>query len=978
MAEVSKVSDYLAAAKSFEKKWSDKWAKENPFKTLGPKDKDFDSTKPKKVILDFFPYPSGAGLHIGHPLGYTATDIISRAYRMQGYNVLHSMGFDSFGLPAEQYAIQTGRQPAETTDENIKVFTRQLRALGYDHDETARFESSKPDYYHWTQWLFLKFFNSYYNRFEVWQDKLGNEIVGRARPIEDLREKLQSGKWKKDQFGEVGPAGNRYHINVKKSEIEDLVDAARLAVIKNVDVNWCPMLGTVLANEEVTPEGKSERGDYPVYKKPLKQWVLKITAYADRLYNDLKLLDWPKGVMEMQREWIGPSEGALVSFKAEDGSKLNVYTTRPDTLPGVTFVAVAPEHPLAVKYAGEAVKKMVSLARNHAYEDKTTHQGIFTGQYVTHPLTGKKIPVWVGDYVLSGYGEGAVMGVPSHDTRDFDFAKKYDIPIIPVLMPNDDWLDANAPKGKEYAPDKDLRALYIKNCAKFGTAFTDDGTILEGLEGAEDLGGLDNRTAIKKICEKLEALGAGAAKKTYRIRDWLFSRQRYWGEPFPIVYDESGKAYPVSEADLPITLPEVTDFKPVTSDDKDADPVTPLGRVTDWLKVKGTILPDGSVKLGDGKDAKTFTRDTNTMPNWAGSCWYYMRYFSPNYEGGFVDEAAEKYWSGEHFGAKGSVDLYVGGTEHAVLHLLYARFWHKVFYDLGLVSTPEPFYKLFNQGMITADAYSDSRGFYVEVEKVEEREEGGVRTAYNKETGEKLTINPGKMGKRYKNGVCPEDVCARHSVDAFRCHMMFLGPLEATSPWRETTIVGQERFIANVWALAHRKDLDTSDAPADKNIERLVHSTIKEVTESIKNIRLNTGISALMVLSGALAAEAKPKKEHVEILLKLMQPYTPFMVEEIYSEGKNFKLPAGVKSAAFLAWPQYDEEKLQADEVTLVVQINGKKRAELIIPATATDKEIEAVAMENEAVKRHLEGKEIRRILHLPNKTCKVLGIVVG
>lgn len=983
MAEEIKFSDYLEAAKTFEAKWSKYWTENNIFKAASPLDKDFDAGKPKKVILDFFPYPSGAGLHIGHPLGYTATDIISRCCRMQGYNVLHSMGFDSFGLPAEQYAIQTGRHPRDTTDENVKVFTRELRALGFDHDETARFLSSEPDYYKWTQWLFLQLFNSFYDTEEVWTDHFGNTIKGRAKPVALLKEKLISGEWKKDALGEIGPADSkRFNIPVAVQDIEKTVNNNRLAVLKDVDVNWCPKLGTVLANEEVTPEGKSERGDYPVYKKPLKQWVLKITCYADRLYDDLRLIDWPKGVIEMQREWISPSTGALVTFTADDGSKLNVYTTRPDTLPGVTFVAVAPEHPLAVKYAGDAAKKMVSLARNHAYDDKTAHNGVFTGQYVSHPITGKKVPVWVGDYVLSGYGEGAVMGVPSHDERDFAFAHKFGIPIIPVIEPDEEWLKENAPAGKEKLPYSELRALYLTNCQDFKNAFTGDGVMLSGLDGSQDLAGISNREAILKICDKLETLGKGAKTKTYRLRDWLFSRQRYWGEPFPVVYEKAtGKVYPIDESCLPVLLPEVTDFKPVTSDDKDATPVTPLGRVTDWVNVKGVITAKGTVKLSaDGKecdDAKDFVRDTNTMPNWAGSCWYYMRYFSPNYTGGFVSDVCERYWTGG--GKQGAVDLYVGGAEHAVLHLLYARFWHKVFYDLGLVSTPEPFQKLFNQGMITADAYKDSRGFYVDVHDVEEKTENGIRKAYNTQTGEELSIDPGKMGKRYKNGVSPEEIANKHSVDAFRCYMMFLGPLEATSPWREAPIIGMERFIASVWKLAHRADLDdtdTSSSEQEKETERVLHQTIRQVTENIADIRLNTAISALMVLTNTLSALPKPKKAHVDILLKLMSPFTPFMVEEVYSEGKNFKLPDGVKSSAFLAWPKWDEEKTKADEVLVVVQINGKKRAEFKVPADASDKDIEAAALALEAVVKHTEGKEIKRIIHIPSKGWKVLGIV--
>ncbi len=967
-----KAPEYLEAAKIFEDKWRKRWVKDNLFKTLSLKDKGFDAAKPKKVILDFFPYPSGYGLHIGHPLGYIATDVISRTYRMLGYNVLHSMGFDSFGLPAEQYAIQTNRHPRETTAENVANITRQLQFLGFDHDEDARFLSSEPEYYKWTQWLFLKLYDSYFDAFEEWTDTLGNKVKGRAKPVTDLRKKLQSGAWCQNALGEIAPKDDKkYTRTVPEDKIAEVIDANRLAVLKNVDVNWCPGLGTVLANEEVTADGRSERGNFPVYRKPLKQWVLRITCYADRLYDDLTLIDWPRGVVEMQREWIGPSQGALVSFVAEDGTKLNVFTTRPDTLPGVTFVAVAPEHPLAVKYAGEAAKKMVSLARNRAYDDKSAHNGVFTGQYVSHPITGAKIPVWVGDYVLSGYGEGAVMGVPSHDQRDFEFAHRFNIPIVPVIEPSAEWLKENAPEGAF----GDLNALYLKDAGSFKLSYEGDGKMLSGLSGAEEFAGMNNREALIKICEKLEALDKGTTKKTYRLRDWLFSRQRYWGEPFPVVYDpETGKTYALEEAELPVLLPEVTDFRPVTSDDKDADPVTPLGRVADWVKVKGIITETGKVRLTGEAGAKDFIRDTNTMPNWAGSCWYYLRYFDPNNNDAFVSKESEEYWSGKQNGA---IDLYVGGAEHAVLHLLYARFWHKVFYDLGLVSTPEPFQKLFNQGMITADAFRDSRGFYVDVDLVEEKEENGKRVAYNKETGEKLSIDPGKMGKRYKNGISPEDAALRHSTDALRCYMMFLGPLDSTSPWREAPIVGTERFLTQVWKLAHREDLDTSAAPAEEETERLIHKTIESVTKDITALHLNTPISSLMILSNALSQQEKPKKEHVEILLRLLSPYAPFMVEEIYDTLSGFKLPEGIKSVAFLPWPQWDEAKTVASSMKIIVQINGKKRAEFMMPAEASDKEIETEALKQEAVIRHIEGKEIRRLIHIPQKDWKVLGIVV-
>ena len=703
------MANYQESAREFEKRWQQYWRENDTYRTPNPGDADFDASKKKSVILDMFPYPSGVGLHIGHPLGYIATDVKARFERMRGYNVLHSMGFDAFGLPAEQFAIQTGQHPRITTEANIENMLRQLQVIGLGHDPHRRFASTDVDYYKWTQWIFLQLFNSFYDPAMEWKGPQGQTIVGRARPIAELRPLLESGEWLLDEDGVPQPKSVIGEgTKAEGKEIDRAIDRGRLAYVDEVPVNWCPMLGTVLSNEEVTNEGKSERGDYPVYKRPLKQWMLRITDYADRLVADLEGLDWPNGVVEMQKGWIGRSVGARVNFPVTrtDGieDKIAVYTTRPDTIFGATYMVLAPEHPLVDQLvtadAADAVaayREQVKLAGPVSSKDEANREktGVFTGAYATNPVTGEDVPVWIADYVLMGYGTGAIMAVPAGDQRDFEFAQKFDLPIKATTCPTDAWLRANAPAGSDDLEDAALLSLYETTPGSFKVAQTDTGDTMNSANDEVSLNGLSTADAKAAIIEWMEAKNIGRGRVQYKLRDWLFSRQRYWGEPFPVLFDqETGQVHGVAEAALPVVLPEMTDFKPQSNEDPNSEPEPPLARAKEWMEVTGIVLSDGSVlpvdaAVGstyahDGKDyeVRAFKRDANSMPNWAGSCWYYLRYFDANNDQAFASDAAAAYWANttddQGNPKPGAVDLYVGGAEHAVLHLLYSRFWHKV------------------------------------------------------------------------------------------------------------------------------------------------------------------------------------------------------------------------------------------------------------------------------------------------------------
>ncbi|UOY94357.1 leucine--tRNA ligase [Ectobacillus sp. JY-23] len=794
-----------------EKKWQAYWEENKTFRTTE------DTDKPKFYALDMFPYPSGAGLHVGHPEGYTATDILSRMKRMQGYNVLHPMGWDAFGLPAEQYALDTGNDPAEFTEKNINTFRNQIKALGFSYDWDREVNTTDPNYYKWTQWIFLKLY-------------------------------------------EKG-----------------------LAYVDEVAVNWCPALGTVLANEEVI-DGKSERGGHPVERRPMKQWVLKITAYADRLLEDLEELDWPESLKEMQRNWIGRSEGAEVHFQV-DGTdeKYTVFTTRPDTLFGATYSVLAPEHALvekittpeqkeAVQAYLDQVKTKSDLERTDLAKDKT---GVFTGAYAINPVNGARMPIWIADYVLASYGTGAIMAVPAHDERDYEFAKKFNLPIKEVVAGGD--------VTKE--------------------PYTGDGEHIN----SDFLNGLNKEEAITNIITWLEANKMGEKKVTYRLRDWLFSRQRYWGEPIPVIHWEDGTMTAVPEEELPLVLPQTDDIRPSGTGE------SPLANVAEWVNVVDPIT---------GKKGR---RETNTMPQWGGSCWYYLRYIDPHNNEQLADPEKLKQWL--------PVDIYIGGAEHAVLHLLYARFWHKFLYDLGVVPTKEPFQKLFNQGMI-------------------------------------LGSNNEKMSKSKGNVVNPDDIVASHGADTLRLYEMFMGPLEASIAWSETGLDGARRFLDRVWRLFVQENGELSDKikqESNKALDKVYHQTVKKVTEDYEGIRFNTAISQMMVfINDAYKAEVLPV-EYVEGFVKLLSPIAPHVAEELWSKLGHSE------TITYEAWPTFDESKLVEDEIEIVVQINGKVKAKLLVAKDATREQMEQLALADAQVNAQIEGKTVRKIVAVPGKLVNIV-----
>lgn len=819
-----------------EAKWQKFWADNQTFRT------GTDKTKPKFYALDMFPYPSGAGLHVGHPEGYTATDILSRYKRAQGFNVLHPMGWDAFGLPAEQYAMDTGNDPAEFTAENIANFKRQINSLGFSYDWEREVNTTDPNFYKWTQWIFTKLY-------------------------------------------EKG-----------------------LAYEAEVAVNWVEELGTAIANEEVLPDGTSERGGYPVVRKPMRQWMLKITAYAERLLEDLEEVDWPESIKEMQRNWIGKSVGADVTFKVEGTDKsFEVFTTRPDTLFGATYAVLAPEHDLVdaittpeqvqavADYRRQASLKS-DLARTDLAKEKT---GAFTGAYAINPINGRKMPIWVADYVLASYGHGAVMAVPAHDERDWEFAKVYGLEILPVVE------GGNVEEA----------------------VYTEDGPHIN----SEFLNGLDKAQAIEKAIEFLEEKKIGKKKITYRLRDWLFSRQRYWGEPIPIIHWEDGTSTALPENELPLVLPVTSDIKPSGTGE------SPLANLTDWLEVTR-------------EDGVKGRRETNTMPQWAGSSWYYLRYIDPHNTEALADPELLKEWL--------PVDIYVGGAEHAVLHLLYARFWHKVLYDLGVVPTKEPFQKLFNQGMILGTSYRDHRGALVATDKVEKRD-GGF---YHMETGEELEQAPAKMSKSLKNVVNPDDVVEHYGADTLRVYEMFMGPLDASIPWSEEGLEGARKFLDRVVRM-----IDNSEI-SDKNngeLDKVYNETVKNVSERLDLMYFNTAISQLMIFVNATNKAKILPLEYANGFVQLLAPFAPHIAEELWVKLGN---EAGI---SYVAWPTFDESKLVESEVEIVVQINGKLKAKIKIAKDLGRDELEKIG--REAVAEALEGKNIVKVIAVPNKLVNIV-----
>ncbi len=873
-----------------EPKWQAVWAERKTFHTPNPGDADFDPAKPKFYVLDMFPYPSGSGLHVGHPEGYTATDIIARFRRMRGFNVLHPMGWDAFGLPAEQHAIKTGEHPRENTAANVANFKRQLNSIGFNYDWDREVNTTDPGYFKWTQWIFRLLYESWFN-----------PATNRAEPISTYT------------------GGNP--------------DGVRLAFVSEAPVNWCQALGTVLANEEVV-DGKSEVGGFPVERRPMRQWMLRITAYAERLIDELNGLDWPEGIKLLQKNWIGRSEGAHVHFVLENfenrptslvamaldtakadhaaadavpegrrvhqTAELTVFTTRPDTLFGATYMVLSPEHPLVDLFSTDEHKAAIvtyraeiggksDLERTELSKDKT---GVFTGAYAVNPVNGERIPVWIADYVLMGYGTGAIMAVPAHDERDWEFAKKYDLPIRPVVV------IAGTDAGAEVCTPGEGKAINSHNAV----------ISLDGLPTVE---------AKRKIIDWLAANGSGEGRINYKLRDWLFSRQRYWGEPFPIVWTD-GKHSSLPESELPLLPPDLDDFKPTGTGEP------PLAKATDWVRY-----------------SEASTRETNTMPQWAGSCWYYLRFCDPRNAEKFVGNEAEHYWMNS--GKLGGVDLYVGGTEHAVLHLLYARFWHKVLFDYGYVSTPEPFQRLVNQGLILG------------------------------EDGQ-------KMSKSRGNVVNPDEVINEFGADALRLYEMFMGPLEQVKPWSMAGVQGVARFLARVWRLVMEEDQEgrwtLSDAVQDVEPtaaqQRAVHAAIKKVTADIDALSFNTAISAMMVCTNELTAATVKPVAALRLLVQILNPFAPHLTEEL-NERLETKFPTGHGLLAGCVWPEYDEALLVQDEIEIPVQINGKLRERITVKKDASAAEVEAAALASPKVQEHLGGKTPRKVIVVPGKLVNIV-----
>ncbi len=1095
-----------ALANVIERRWQECWAASQTFRTPNPGEPDFDPRKPKFYVLDMFPYPSGAGLHVGHPIGYIATDVVARFKRMQGFNVLHPMGWDAFGLPAEQYAIQTGVHPAVTTRKAIDTFRAQLQRLGFSYDWTRELATIDPDYYRWTQWIFLRLY-------DAWYDHAAN----RARPIRELIDELDRGVRLpaiNPHASEVPAAEKARRFGPWKtlspSDQRAVIDSHRLAYLAEQMVNWCPKLGTVLANEEVI-DGRSERGGHPVFRLPLKQWMFRITAYAERLLTDLEPLKWPESTRTMQREWIGRSEGAEVEFplaKPCSGVKsLRVFTTRPDTIFGATYMVVAPEHPLVAALLAErperdaercaipdratidALRAYVEQARNRADMDRLADTrektGVFTGVHAVNPATGQCIPVWTSDYVLMGYGHGAIMAVPAHDDRDFEFARTFGLPIRDVVhnrllgaiaagcrphlegrdtpgdWPNlmvdfvgiclsegrtdyeNIWSEARSRAEQAIASPQvkpsgegDIDAILrtpLKQAGEganpdpaqarliamvwyetlmdaahgdfdalarasvegrlidlLGHPVTEDGVAVNSANDEVSLNGLPTSHAKRRIVEWLERTGRGSRKVNFKLRDWLFSRQRYWGEPFPIVFDAQGNHYPVSDAALPVRLPDMADYEPIESD----RPTPPLGKATNWVK---TTAGEAGVDPALLPPDTPVTRETNTMPGWAGSCWYYLRFCDPRNDTRFVGPEAERYWmvsrkgeasrdqgiegsrreGGEAWDASthhvGGVDLYVGGAEHAVLHLLYARFWHKALFDLGFVSTPEPIGRLFHQGLLVSHAYQRDDKTLVPIDEVEERGEG---VFIERATGRPVTPIIAKMSKSLRNVVVPDDVVAEYGADTFRLYEMSMGPLEASKPWNTRDIIGPFRFLQRAWRLMVDEKtgaIALRGGDPDPTVEKQLHRTIAKIGPDIDKLSMNTAIAALIEFVNVATSAAGPgggsgggggvlTHHQAERFVTLLAPLAPHMAEELWSKLGH------AKSIAHAPWPAFDPAMLVDDEVEIAVQVMGKVRARLMVPTGSDEKAIERIAMADPKVKVLLEDKTIRKVFVVPGR----------
>ncbi|MBP0458430.1 leucine--tRNA ligase [Streptomyces montanisoli] len=931
---------YTAAmAADIEARWQDFWDADGTYEAPNPSgDLAGDPAlvaRPKRYVMDMFPYPSGVGLHVGHPLGFIATDVYARHQRMTGHNVLHTLGFDAFGLPAEQHAVATGTHPRVSTEAAMENMKRQLRRLGLGHDKRRAISTIDPEFYRWTQWIFVQIFNSWYD-----------PAAGKARPIETLVAQFERGQ-------RHTPDGRPWSA-LGDAERADVLGEYRLAYASDAPVNWCPGLGTVLANEEVTADGRSERGNYPVFKKKLRQWNMRITAYADRLIDDLDALDWPEAIKLQQRNWIGRSEGARVDFPVGGaGDAITVFTTRQDTLFGATYMVLAPEHDLVDKIvpaawpadthdvwtgghatpadAVDAYRKQAAsksdVERQAEAKDKT---GVFTGAFATNPVSGDQVPVFIADYVLMGYGTGAIMAVPAHDSRDFAFARAFELPMRCVVEPTD---------GRSTDP------------AEWDDAFASYDAVLVNSTGTDiALDGLGVVEAKARITAWLADRGIGEGTVNYRLRDWLFSRQRYWGEPFPIVYDEEGTAHALPESMLPLELPEVDDYSPRTfdADDADTEPETPLSRNEDWVDVE--------LDLGDGRGVRRYRRETNTMPNWAGSCWYMLRYLDPTNTAQAVDPAVEQYWMGPREGMpNGGVDLYVGGAEHAVLHLLYSRMWIKVLFDLGHVSASEPFHKLYNQGMIQAFVHRDKRGIAVPAAEVEERD-----GAYYFE-GEKVSRLLGKMGKSLKNAVTPDEISAEYGTDTLRLYEMAMGPLDVSRPWDTRAVVGQYRLLQRLWRNVVDEatgEVTVVDSEADEETLRALHKAIDGVTQDLDALRFNTAVAKITELNNHLTKAAAPVARSVaERLVLLVAPFAPHIAEELWHRLGH------TDTVVHQDFPVADPAYVVDETVTCVVQVKGKVKARLDVSPSVSDADLEALALAQPGVVAALGGAGIRKVI---------------
>jgi leucyl-tRNA synthetase len=948
---------YTAAlAGEIEQHWQRRWTERgtfhapNPVGSLRPAD---GAAVPddKLFVQDMFPYPSGAGLHVGHPLGFIGTDVFARYQRMTGHNVLHTMGFDAFGLPAEQYAAQTGTHPRSTTEANIERYLAQIRRLGLGHDERRRIATTDVSYYRWTQWIFLQIYNAWYDA-----------EACRARPIAELEtEYLQGTRPTPDgrPWGELTGA-----------EQQEIIDSHRLVYLSEAPVNWCPGLGTVLANEEVTAEGRSDRGNFPVFRRNLRQWMMRITAYADRLLDDLDRLDWPEKIKTMQRNWIGRSHGAQVRFPVQTAiggqTDIDVFTTRPDTLFGATYMVLAPEHPLVSAITAKtwesdlnprwtggaatpveavaAYRQAVSQRSDLERQESRAKTGVFTGAYATNPVNGRQLPVFIADYVLMGYGTGAIMAVPGHDQRDWEFAREFGLPIVEVISGGD-----------------------VER-----SAYVDGGVAVNSANDEVSLDGLAVDEAKKVITEWLTERGYGEGTMQYKLRDWLFARQRYWGEPFPIVYAVGADGepdlrhpIPLPERFLPVELPDVADYSPTTfePDDPDTEPAPPLAKARDWVEVE--------LDLGEGP--RRYVRDTNVMPQWAGSCWYQLRYIDPRNDDAMCDPVNECYWMGPRPALHGpddpgGLDLYVGGVEHGVLHLLYARFWHKVLHDLGHVSSEEPYRRLFNQGYVQAYAYTDARGRYVPAEEVVESD---GRYLYH---GEPVNREYGKMGKSLRNSVSPDEICATYGADTLRAYEMSMGPLDASRPWATKDVVGLYRFLQRVWRSLVNEDTGelrvTSETPDEATLKAL-HKAIAGVREDYATLRYNTAVAKLIELNNHVTkvygASPGTPRQVAEPLTLLLAPVCPHIAEELWERlGHEDTLAQG-------PFPEADERYLVEDTVEYPIQVNGKVRARVTVPASATEDDVRGTALSDPKVVELLAGAEPCKVIVVPDRLVNVV-----